>query len=171
MKKIIDQIKNSKIVVKNINELMPYAKNSRKHSDFQINKIKKSISEFGFTNPILIDQDGGIIAGHARVLAAMALNLEEVPCIELGHLTNLQKKAYIIADNQLALISDWDVDFLRDEILELKNENYEIDLLGFDKNLFDDHEKESKDNSKELDAKDFQEFDHKCPKCGHEYDS
>lgn len=112
--------------------LIPYINNSRTHSDEQINQIASSIKEFGFTNPVLIDGDGGIIAGHGRVMAAKKLGLDEVPCIELDYLTEAQKKAYIIADNQLPLNAGWDLDKLKLEIETLQEMDFNIDLLGFD---------------------------------------
>ncbi|MFC0178990.1 site-specific DNA-methyltransferase [Thorsellia kenyensis] len=115
----------------NINELMPYAKNSRTHSEEQIKQIAKSIEEFGFTNPILTDGQNGIIAGHGRVLAAKQLGITEVPVIELSHLSDEQKRAYIIADNQLALKAGWDHDLLKAELLDLKLMNFDISLIGF----------------------------------------
>lgn len=118
-----------KISLKN---LIPYANNSRTHSDEQINQVASSIKEFGFTNPVLVDSDGGIIAGHGRVMAAKKLGLEEVPCIELNHLTEAQKKAYVIADSQLALNSGWDLDMLKLELESLNEMDFDIDLLGFD---------------------------------------
>jgi DNA modification methylase len=128
--------------VKKIKDLIPYANNSRTHSDEQINQVASSIKEFGFTNPVLIDEQGGIIAGHGRVLAAKKLSLDDIPCIELRGLTDAQKKAYVIADNQLALNSGWDVDMLRLEIESLQELDFDIDLLGFDdafiNDLFDD---------------------------------
>lgn len=123
-----------KIQVKN---LIPYANNSRTHSDDQVNQVASSIKEFGFTNPVLIDSDGGIIAGHGRVMAAKKLGLEEVPCIELSHLTEAQKKAYVIADNQLALNSGWDMDMLKLELESLNEMEFDIDLLGFDDEFLD----------------------------------
>ncbi|MGB3667886.1 MAG: site-specific DNA-methyltransferase [Bermanella sp.] len=118
-----------KISVKN---LIPYANNSRTHSDDQVNQVASSIKEFGFTNPVLVDSDGGIIAGHGRVMAAKKLGLEEVPCIELNHLTEAQKKAYVIADNQLALNSGWDLDMLKLEVESLNEMDFDVELLGFD---------------------------------------
>jgi ParB-like chromosome segregation protein Spo0J len=97
-------------------ELTAYANNSRTHSDAQINEIAKSMQEFGFTNPILIDPDRGIIAGHGRLLAAMQIGLGSAPTITLANLTESQKRAYVIADNQLALNAGWDLDPLRFEI-------------------------------------------------------
>lgn len=116
----------------NINDLIPYANNSRTHSDEQVNQIASSIKEFGFTNPVLIDSDGGIIAGHGRVMAAKKLGMSEVPCIALSHLTEAQKKAYIIADNQLPLNAGWDIDMLRLEVETLQELDFNLDLLGFD---------------------------------------
>jgi len=97
-------------------DLIPYVNNSRTHSDEQVTQVAASIREFGFTNPILIDDEGTIIAGHGRLMAAKKLNMEEVPCITLCGLTEAQKKAYVIADNQLALNAGWDVDMLKLEI-------------------------------------------------------
>lgn len=115
----------------NINDLIPYANNSRTHSDEQVNQIASSIKEFGFTNPVLIDSEGGIIAGHGRVMAAKKLGMEEVSCIVLAHLTEAQKKAYIIADNQLPLNAGWDIDMLRLEVETLQELDFNLDLLGF----------------------------------------
>ena len=114
-----------------IEKLLPYARNSRTHSDEQTAQIAASIKEFGFTNPVLIDNENQIIAGHGRLLAARKLQLKEVPCIRLGYLTETQKKAYVIADNKLALNSGWDEEMLALEIAELKDEDFDIDLLGF----------------------------------------
>jgi len=112
-------------------DLVPYARNSRTHDDAQVAQIAASIREFGFTNPVLIDAQGGIIAGHGRVLAARKLKLEQVPCIMLDHLTETQKRAYVIADNKLALNAGWDEELLRVEIEDLKLDGVDIDLLGF----------------------------------------
>lgn len=123
---------NHKYKIVNISDLIPYVNNSRTHSDDQVNQVASSIKEFGFTNPVLIDSDGGIIAGHGRIMAAKKLGVEDIPCIELVGLTIAQKKAYIIADNQLALNSGWDLDMLKLEIDGLKELDFNIDLLGFD---------------------------------------
>ena len=129
-----------------IEALIPYARNSRTHSDAQVAQIAASIKEFGFTNPVLIDQDGGIIAGHGRTLAARKLGLGEVPCLRLAYLSEAQKKAYIIADNKLALNAGWDDEMLKVEINELSDLNFDLSLLGFDDvelaKLFDEDEKE-----------------------------
>lgn len=114
-----------------IDGLIPYARNSRTHSDAQVAQIAASIREFGFTNPVLIDAQGGIIAGHGRVLAARKLQLAEVPCIRLGHLTETQKRAYVIADNKLALNAGWDAEALALELQELGDLGFDLDLTGF----------------------------------------
>ena len=118
--------------LKGVDQLIPYINNSRTHSDVQVNQIASSIKEFGFTNPILIDEDGGIIAGHGRLSAAIKLSFVEVPCIILRGLTAAQKKAYIIADNQLPLNAGWDLDMLKLELETLAEMDFDIDLLGFD---------------------------------------
>lgn len=121
-----------KIAHKRIEELIPYVNNSRKHSDAQVAQIAASIKEFGFTNPVLVDGDNGIIAGHGRLLAARKLGLTEVPTIELAHLTETQLKAYVIADNRLALNAEWDNDLLSIELEALQEAGFEMELLGFD---------------------------------------
>ena len=113
-------------------DLIPYVNNSRTHSEQQVQQVASSIKEFGFTNPILIDEDDGIIAGHGRLLAAQKLKLDEVPTITLKGLTEAQRKAYVIADNQLALNADWDIDALKVEVDRLTELDFDIDLLGFD---------------------------------------
>ena len=115
-------------------DLIPYARNTRTHSDEQVNQIVSSIKEFGFTNPVLVDQDNMIIAGHGRVMAANKLKLDKVPTICLKHLTEAQKKAYIIADNRLALNAGWDEDMLKVELEELNDLEFDISLLGFEDN-------------------------------------
>lgn len=114
-----------------VDALVPYARNSRTHSDAQIEQIAASIREFGFTNPVLVDEAGGIIAGHGRVMAARLLGMAEVPCLRLSHLSEQQKRAYVIADNKLALNAGWDDDMLRAEIEALRVADYDLDLLGF----------------------------------------
>jgi len=112
-------------------ELIPYALNSRTHSDEQISQISASIREFGFTNPILVDSKMTVIAGHGRLQAANRLKLKEVPCIQLGHLTETQKKAYVIADNKLAMNAGWDLDLLNVELQDLLDVDYDLELVGF----------------------------------------
>ena len=137
---------NRKLEWRSVSTLIPYARNSRTHSDEQIAQIAASIKEFGWTNPILIDGDNGIIAGHGRLSAARKLGHEEVPVIELKDLTETQRKAYIIADNKLALNAGWDNEFLKLEINQLSELNFNLSLLGFDEielaKLFDEEEDE-----------------------------
>ena len=114
-----------------LDALIPYARNSRTHSDAQVAQIAASIKEFGFTNPVLIDETGSIIAGHGRVMASRKLALADVPCIRLSHLTAAQKRAYIIADNKLALNAGWDDEMLRLELSDLKGLDFNLDLTGF----------------------------------------
>lgn len=114
-----------------ISELIPYARNSRTHSDEQVAQIAASIKEFGWTNPILIDGESGIIAGHGRLLAARKLGMKEVPVIQLSGMTDTQKRAYIIADNKLALNAGWDDELLRLELGELDLEGFDLELTGF----------------------------------------
>ena len=116
-------------------ELIPYVNNSRTHSEEQVQQVAASIKEFGFTNPILIDDEGGIIAGHGRLLAAQLCGIAEVPTITLEGLTEAQRKAYVIADNQLALNAGWDLDALKVEIDRLTELDFDIDLLGFDDDM------------------------------------
>jgi hypothetical protein len=112
--------------------LIPYINNSRTHSDEQVAQIAASIKEFGFNNPILVDKDSGIIAGHGRLQAARKLGLTEVPCVRLEHLTETQRKAYIIADNRLALNAGWDNELLTIELNDLLADDFALELLGFD---------------------------------------
>lgn len=119
------------IVLRPVASLIPYARNPRTHSPEQISEIAASITEFGFTNPVLVDEAGGIIAGHGRVLAAAQLGMDAVPTIELGYLTETQRKAYVIADNKLALNAGWDLDLLRLEITSLIDEGFDPALTGF----------------------------------------
>jgi len=112
-------------------ELIPYARNARTHSDAQVAQIAASIREFGFTNPILVDGERGVIAGHGRLLAARQLGLTEVPTIELSHLSPAQRRAYVLADNKLALNAGWDDEMLRLELAELQCEGFDLGLTGF----------------------------------------
>ena len=112
-------------------DLIPYARNSRTHSDAQVTKIAASIREFGFLNPIIVDGESGIIAGHGRVLAAQKLGLDTLPVIEAAHLTEAQKRAYVIADNRLALDAGWDNDMLKVELSDLQADGFNLELTGF----------------------------------------
>lgn len=113
-------------------DLIPYARNSRTHGEAQIAKIASSIKEFGFINPVITDGKNGIVAGHGRVLAAQKLGLKDLPCIEAKHLTETQKRAYVIADNRMALDAGWDADMLKVELGELKGLNFDLALTGFE---------------------------------------
>ena len=115
-----------------IEKLKPYENNARTHSEAQIEKIAKSIEQFGFINPVLIDGNFGIIAGHGRVEGAKQLGMTEVPCIFVEDLTETQKRAYILADNKLALDAGWDDAILKEELLALKELDFDITLTGFD---------------------------------------
>ena len=121
-----------KITQKKVTELIPYVNNSRTHSDEQVAQIAASIKEFGWTNPILVDGSNGIIAGHGRLLAARKLGFKEVPTIELADLTDTQRKAYIIADNRLALNAGWDNEMLTIELNDLLADGFALEILGFD---------------------------------------
>lgn len=120
-----------KIVLRPVSALVPYARNPRIHSPEQVAQIAASIAEFGFTNPVLVDEAGGIIAGHGRVLAAQQLAMDAVPTIELGYLSETQRRAYLIADNKLALNAGWDQELLRLELNELIGQAIDPGLLGF----------------------------------------
>ena len=119
------------ITYKPIQDLIPYARNSRTHSDAQVAQIAASIREFGWTNPILLDGENGIIAGHGRLLAAQKLGETQVPTIELSHMTEAQKRAYVIADNKLALNAGWDDEMLMAEFEDLKDAGFDLELTGF----------------------------------------
>lgn len=115
-----------------VSDLIPYARNARTHSEAQVAQIAASIREFGWTNPVLIDAEGGVIAGHGRLLAARKLGMEAVPVIELAHLTDAQKRAYILADNRLAESAGWDDELLRLELGALREDGFSLELIGFD---------------------------------------
>ena len=114
-----------------VEKLKPYSRNPRTHTPEQVAKIAASISEFGFTNPILVDANQGLIAGHCRLMAAQKLGLKTVPLIELTHLTEAQKRAYVIADNRLALDAGWDMELLAGELAALKEDGFDLELTGF----------------------------------------
>lgn len=157
-----------------IDKLVPYINNARTHSKDQINKLRSSLREFGFVNPIIIDKDYGIIAGHGRVEAAKEEGYAEVPCVFADSLTEAQKKAYILADNRMALDADWDKDLLKNELDNLKQLDYNIELTGFELNEIDElfkapdiidlDEQPNKPNNSEG------KICH-CPKCGFEFEA
>jgi ParB-like chromosome segregation protein Spo0J len=153
-----------------LESLVPYARNPRTHSDEQVSQIAASIREFGFTNPILIDENKGIIAGHGRLAAARVLRLEKVPCIDLSHLSEEQKRAYIIADNKLALNAGWNEELLRLELTDLKELGSNLQLIGFDAMELADIMLGKDIEFKEYDesaADDVQLVT--CPQCGHSF--
>ena len=126
-----------KIVQQRTDALLPYARNSRTHSEEQVYQIAQSIQEFGFTNPVLVDADNNIVAGHGRVMAAKQLGLQDVPTINVGWMTEQQRRAYVIADNQLALNAGWDDSVLAQEVAWLQDQNFNTSLLGFDADFLD----------------------------------
>ncbi|MGR3220200.1 MAG: site-specific DNA-methyltransferase [Candidatus Anammoxibacter sp.] len=137
---MVKENKNAPIKIEIIEtkKLIPHARNSRTHSEQQIKQIAGSIKEFGFTNPVLIDKDNGIIAGHGRVMAAELLSMVELPCVRLEHLTETQKRAYIIADNKLALNAGWDDEMLALELQEIIDDGFDADLIGFSQDELDE---------------------------------
>lgn len=162
------------IVYKKVNDLIPYINNSRTHSEEQVNQIVASINEFGFTNPLLIDEKDNIIAGHGRLLASKKLKMEEVPCIVLPGLTEAQKKAYIIADNKMALNAGWDFNLLSLELENLKELDFDLELTGFSVDEIDgllNTNEDIEDNDyEEQDLKENNTQLHKCPECGCEFE-
>jgi DNA modification methylase len=126
----------TKIEWLSVDKLIPYAKNARTHSDEQVAQIAGSIKEFGFNNPVLVDKDNSIIAGHGRLMAARKLGMDKVPVVQLGHMTEAQRKAYVLADNRIALNSGWDTGMLSLELQDLKDD-IDLSLLGFDPDELD----------------------------------
>jgi ParB-like chromosome segregation protein Spo0J len=154
-------------------DLIPYARNSRTHSESQVAQIAGSIREFGFTNPVLIDGDNGIIAGHGRVLAAQTLGQDNVPCIRLGHLTDTQRRAYIIADNKLALNAGWDEEMLGLELTDLREADLDLNLTGFDaaaiEAMLNPPERDDTPPDDFADVDENINTEHECPKCGYRW--
>ena len=134
----MSKITTAEMQLVSLDKLVPYVNNARMHSPEQIGKLRSSLREFGFINPVIIDRDYGIIAGHGRVLAAREEGINEVPCVFVDHLSEAQKKAYIIADNRMALDAGWDEELLRVEIEALQGEDFDILLTGFDAAEIDD---------------------------------
>lgn len=161
-------------LIKKVADLVPSATNARTHSDEQVDQIVASIREFGFTNPILTDGKNGIIAGHGRLLAAQKLGMREVPIIELSSLTPAQIKAYMIADNKIALNAGWDLEILALEFEDLNQQNFELGFTGF--SSLEIHELQNPQNRNQKQPPgEFKEFDenivthHACPSCGYEW--
>jgi ParB-like chromosome segregation protein Spo0J len=163
----------TEITFKKVNDLIPYINNSRTHDENQVLQIASSIKEFGFTNPILIDETNSIIAGHGRLMAAKKLNYDEVPTIILSGLSDTQKRAYIIADNKLALNAGWDNELLMLELDALKDADYDLDLTGFSADEINNFNSEflpaTEDDQGKLDQLDPKWVN--CPHCGKEFDS
>ena len=136
-----------------IEKLKPYENNARTHSEEQVEKIARSIEEFGFINPVIIDSDFGIIAGHGRVLGAQKLGMEEVPCLFVEDLTETQKRAYILADNKLALDAGWDDEILKQEIKALDDLNFDVSIAGFDIEDFDFNQSDIEFEEDDVEAK------------------
>lgn len=137
--------KVSEMNLVDVDKLIPYVNNARTHSKEQINKLRASIREFGFINPVIIDRDYNVIAGHGRILASQEEGIDKVPCVFVDYLTDAQKKAYIITDNRMALDADWDEELLKIEIESLKDEDFDLSFTGFDESelldLFGDDSK------------------------------
>ena len=159
-----------------LDRLVPYERNARTHSPEQVAQIAASIREFGFTNPLLVDGADGILAGHGRLAAAKDMGLAEVPVIVLDHLTPTQRRAYILADNQLALNAGWDTELLQQEIVGLNLADFDLSLLGFDEyriaGLLDPEgvDREGEGSPEEFkEVGDDIETDHRCPSCGYEW--
>jgi len=157
-----------------IERLVPYARNARTHSDEQVAQIAASIREWGWTTPVLVDEGGGIIAGHGRTLAAQRLQMAEVPVMVARGWSDAKKRAYILADNQLAINAGWDNELLNLELSELKELDFDLELIGFsadeilqlsfkEKDLYPDS------STQEIDPDNYK-MGHQCPKCGFEFD-
>lgn len=168
------QSKETTFELRDVDDLIPYARNARTHSPEQVQKLAGSIKEFGFLNPVVISEDGGILAGHGRVMAAQKLGIKQVPCVVENHLTETQKKAYILADNRLALDAGWDEEMLNLELKDIVDQGFDINITGFESNF-------PEDNSDEINLEDFLRDTEdkatkpkksntvKCPNCGYEF--
>jgi len=158
-----------KIITVKVDWLIPNPHNSRTHSDKQIAKIAASITEFGWTNPILIDSDMVIVAGHGRTMAAKKLGIDSIPAIDVSHLSNEQKRALVIADNQIALESGWDEDILKSELDFLNNFEFNMEVIGFSEKKLNDlliyNDDLGMDEIKLKQDQDQKELN-LCPKCG-----
>jgi len=165
------QMKSLKVVLRRLDDLIPYAMNARTHSEAQIDQIAASIKEFGFNAPILTDGHNGIVAGHGRALGARKLGLEKVPTIDLSHLDDRRKRAYILADNRIALNSKWDDDILASELGSLAEDGIDALTLGFDD--FDLKKLLNEDEPPVKPPEDFDSYgediqtEHQCPSCGY----
>ena len=160
-----------------LSRLVPYDRNARTHSPEQVAQIAASIQEFGFTNPILVTSDDGILAGHGRLQAARDLGMASVPVVVLDHLSATQQRAYVLADNKLALNAGWDEGILAEELAALNLQDFDLSVLGWsdsdmaallDPEGIDELVKEY-DGAEEFSEDQFSEFEHKCPRCNFEF--
>jgi len=167
----------TKYFMADVDKLIPYARNARTHSEVQIAQIAASIKEFGFLSPVIISKDNTILCGHGRYYAAQKLGLEKIPCIQEDHLTEAQKRAYILADNKISQNAGWDEELLKVEIADLQGSDFDVALTGFEAYEITDLfavEKPTTEKvvkNKEYDEEVFgdEEFEHECPRCGFKY--
>ena len=172
-------MEKTKYFLMEVDKLIPYARNARTHSDVQIAQIAASIKEFGFLSPVIISKDNTILCGHGRYYAAQKLGLEKIPCIQEDHLTEAQKRAYILADNKISQNAGWDEELLKIEIADLQGADFDVALTGFEEYeiadlfAFEDGNPnpEKPVENKEYDEEVFgdEEFEHECPRCGFKY--
>lgn len=170
-----------KIIRRKVSDLTPFARNARTHDQAQIGQIAASIREWGWTQPIIVDESGGILAGHGRLLAAIHLGLDEVPCVVASGWSEAKRRAYIIADNRLTENAGWDEGMLSAELQDLSALDFDLSLVGFDgeelARLLDSDQDDDnppdtppESSAKEIDPDDYQ-MGHRCPRCGFEFDS
>ena len=167
----------TKYFMVDVEKLIPYARNARTHSDVQIAQIAASIKEFGFLSPVIISKDNTILCGHGRYYAAQKLGLEKIPCIQEDHLTEAQKRAYILADNKISQNAGWDEELLKVEIADLQGSDFDVSLTGFEDYEITDlfaiekptTEKVVKNQEYDEEVFGDEEFEHECPRCGFKY--
>lgn len=159
-----------------VEKLVPYINNARTHSDVQVGKIRASMREFGFIAPLVVDRDYNVLAGHGRLEAAKAEGYQKVPCVFADDLTETQKKAYILADNRMAMDAGWDEDLLKVEIETLQAEDFDVQLTGFREDEITDLFAVSDDpdeiaENQEIDGEEFgdEQFECECPRCGFKF--
>lgn len=159
-----------------VEKLVPYINNARTHSQSQISKLRSSIREFGFISPLVIDRDFNVLVGHGRLEAAKAEEYTKVPCVFVDNLTEAQKKAYILADNRMAMDAGWDEDLLKIELEELQAADFNVQLTGFREDEITDlfavkEDPDETGTNKEYEEEEFgdEEFAHECPRCGFKY--
>ncbi|OFZ54967.1 MAG: hypothetical protein A2428_03070 [Bdellovibrionales bacterium RIFOXYC1_FULL_54_43] len=162
-----DEISAPKSKLFPIDKLVPYEKNPRIHPEHQVQQLVDSITEYGFVSPLVIDSKFRVIAGHGRLMAANRLGLSHVPCVIVDHLTEAQRRAYIIADNRLALNSDWDMDILKEEVRDLDADGFDIDVLGFSLSEIEALTVDLKSVPRVRKEKKSNAVD--CPSCGHRF--